>query len=234
MRIEGAYTFPGVIDRVFARLVNPDALARSIPGCERLTQFGPPDAAGATIFEARLRLGERRQPYTATVKILAVRRPAYLRLEIQGRGPAGPLSGQGSIDLVEQERHTIVAYTLTLDAADLPSDQAAATQAGQTIARSTCANIADDLYAEWAVQPAFASIAGLESNGALRPLNVQTERGQIITLTPLMDGLGKRSRFAFARPWAQRAVWMGAGLALGLAAIALTLGVVRKLGGHND
>ena len=237
MKIEGAYTFPGVIERVFATLINPDILARAIPGCERLIQFGPADADGDATFEARLRLGERRAHYTATITVHATRRPTYLRLTITGRGPSGPVSGQGSIDLVEQEQHTVVAYALTLEAADLPGEQPAATQAAQLIARATCTHIADDLYAEWeSYSPALGvymmDAPNPSSNGALRPLHVQTELGEIVTLTPDTNDMGAGSTLALlSRPWAQRALWMGAGLALGLTAIGFTLGIVRKLGG---
>ena len=55
MRVEGTYTFPGAIGQVFAALINPDALARAIPGCERFIQLGPTTSQEETAYEARLR-----------------------------------------------------------------------------------------------------------------------------------------------------------------------------------
>ena len=57
MRIEGTHTFSAPIARVFAILTDPDTLQQVIPGCERLIQFGPPDADGAVALEARVRFG---------------------------------------------------------------------------------------------------------------------------------------------------------------------------------
>ena len=58
MEITGSQTFRAPVERISSLLLNPDLLASAIPGCERLIQFGPPDAEGATHLEARIRSGE--------------------------------------------------------------------------------------------------------------------------------------------------------------------------------
>jgi len=58
MEITGSQTFRAPVERVSSLLLDPDLLAAVIPGCERLIQFGPPDADGATHLEARIRSGE--------------------------------------------------------------------------------------------------------------------------------------------------------------------------------
>ena len=118
MLVEGTYTFPGGIERVFATLTNPDALARAIPGCERFIQLGPATANGDVTYEARLRVGDRRRPYTVTLGVKAARRPAYLKLDIRGFGPGGAITGSGSLDLVEQGDHTVAAYRFSASGAD--------------------------------------------------------------------------------------------------------------------
>jgi carbon monoxide dehydrogenase subunit G len=67
MEITGSHTFRAPVARVFSLLLDPDLLASAIPGCERLIQFGPPDAEGATQLEARLRAGE-----PATTRVVQV------------------------------------------------------------------------------------------------------------------------------------------------------------------
>lgn len=229
MRIEGTYTFPGAIARVFALLVNPDALAQAIPGCERFIQLGPVAADDTLTFEMRLLLGERAAPYTMTIHAHAVRRPTYLRLDAQGRGPSGPLTAQGALDLVEQDDYTVAAYTLNVEAADLPADLAFAQHAAQLIIRDACSQIAAMLPDEWAdaspTSPTSAHTAAFE----LAP-HIETARGHIVALPstpPSSELLGDS-------PWAQRALWMGAGLGLGLSAIGVTLGIVRWLGSQGD
>jgi hypothetical protein len=58
MEITGSQTFRAPAERISSLLLDPDLLASAIPGCERLIQFGPPDASGATHLEARIRSGE--------------------------------------------------------------------------------------------------------------------------------------------------------------------------------
>ena len=226
MRIEGTYTFPGAIARVFALLVNPDVLGQAIPGCERLIQLGPVAADDTVTFEMRLLLGERAAPYTMTIRAQAVRRPDYIRIEAQGRGPSGALSGQGALDLVEQDDYTVLAYTFNVESADLPDDLGFAQHAAQLIIRDACALIASLLPDEWSE----ASLTGANAAAYELAPHIETARGHIVALptkAPSSELLGDS-------PWAQRAIWMGAGLGLGLSVIGVALGVVRWLGDHPD
>jgi len=226
MRIEGTYTFPGAIARVFALLVNPDVLGQAIPGCERLIQLGPVAADDTVTFEMRLLLGERAAPYTMTIRAQAVRRPDYIRIEAQGRGPSGALSGQGALDLVEQDDYTVLAYTFNVESTDLPDDLGFAQHAAQLIIRDACALIASLLPDEWSE----ASLTGANAAAYELAPHIETARGHIVALptkAPSSELLGDS-------PWAQRAIWMGAGLGLGLSVIGVALGVVRWLGDHPD
>ena len=242
MRVEGAYTFPGDIERVFRALTNPDALARAIPGCERFIQFGPANADDETAYETRLRLGQQRQPYTVTLRVKAARRPAYLKLDLRGYGLSGPITGVGSLDLVEQDSHTVVAYRFTLTGAELPEVGEAPSQAASFIARATCAHLADEIYAEtenqlyW--QPGSLTASdGAASDAVVR--EVVTPRGRIRTrVTSLkrlstLNSLGERVAIPPPLAWSERVIWMGAGLAMGLSAIALTAAIVRRFGAHD-
>ncbi len=213
MRVEGTYTFPGAIDRVFRTLTNPDALARAIPGCERFIQFGPASDDGQTAYEMRLRLGQRRQPYVITAQVAAARQPNYLRLELRGYGPSGAITGDGSLDLVEQDSHTVVAYRLTFSGPDLPEGSDMATRSASFMARAACAHLADEIYAEAESEPAWLSDAEL-AVAKSRRMKLRAPAG--------------------APTWTERAVWMSAGLALGLGAIALTVAVARRLGDRED
>jgi carbon monoxide dehydrogenase subunit G len=211
MRLEGTYTFPGASKRVYAILTNPDALARAIPGCERFIQLGPETADGQTVYEARLRPGQRRQPYTITARVAASRQPDYLRLELHGHGPSSAISGDGSLDLVEQDNHTVVAYRMTLSGADLTESADAASREGNLMAQATCAYLAEEIY-------------GLSSRESIQ-LPEAAESGYL-------DGHDEPALFD-TPTWVDRAVWLGAGLALGLSAIALTLAIARRLGGRE-
>jgi carbon monoxide dehydrogenase subunit G len=70
MEITGSQTFHAPVERVSSLLLDPDRLAAAIPGCERLIQFGPPGADGATHLEARLHSSE---PATTRIVQIALR-----------------------------------------------------------------------------------------------------------------------------------------------------------------
>jgi hypothetical protein len=57
---------------------------------------------------------------------------------------------------------------------------------------------------------------------------ITTRRGRIIALPAVS---ASRARVA---TWAERAVWMGVGLALGITAIGLTLAFAHRLNGHDN
>ncbi|HEX8996400.1 MAG TPA: SRPBCC domain-containing protein [Ktedonobacterales bacterium] len=224
MRVEGTYTFPGDVQRVFAALTNPDALARAIPGCERFIQFGPTTAEGDSVYETRLRLGQSRQPYTINLRVKTARRPAYLKLDVRGYGPTGPISGSGSLDLVEQDSHTVVAYRFTFNGAELPEVGDTPSQSASFIARATCAHLADEIYSE--SESDLVWLPASAANGASE--DIVTPRGRIVT------SLAARRAAQQPLAWTERAIWMSAGLAMGLSAIALTVGIVRRFGSHAD
>jgi carbon monoxide dehydrogenase subunit G len=227
MRVEGTYTFPGAIERVFTALTNPDALARAIPGCERFIQFGPASADEETTYETRVRLGQRRQPYTIALTMKAARRPAYAKLEMRGYGPAGAITGGGSLDLVEQDSHTVVAYRFTFTGAELPEVGDTPAPSASFIARAICAHLADEIYAATEDEAAWAPhVVGLPDDAGV----IVTPRGRIVTR---MRGLAARRAATPPLAWTERALWMSAGLAMGLSAIALTAGIVRRFGAHD-
>jgi len=215
MRIEGTYLFPAPVERVFDALLDPVLLKQIIPGVERLIQLGPPAADGVS-FTAWIHADER----LATVgwHVLPTRRPAHLRLTLRGHFPVtGAFAARGTIDLVAHERHTRGAYTLDLDL--LPG--ADVSVAGvRTALAALCERLAAALYDE-------APMPTQEPPPAGGPRTVATRRGRIVAISAV-----SASRFSIA-PWAERAMWMGAGLALGIAAISLALAFAHRLNSHD-
>lgn len=220
MRIEGTQTFLASMDPVFAVCTDPDLVRRSIPGCERLIQFGPAAPDEAINWEARLRLGPDAQVYTAAVTLQPLRQPARLEIAARGRGPHGDFTGRGSLDFVEQDGRTVVAYVWTLESETIPeserqaTDSGAATQLAQTIGERLAAAV--PIRGDG--QPTYAE--------ALPLLRADTARGKIILLPPT-DGRALAPR---VRVLVQRGALVAAGLAVGLAALALAGAIIRRWG----
>jgi carbon monoxide dehydrogenase subunit G len=227
MRIEGTYTLPATIDRVFAALLDPTLLQRIIPGCERLVQLGPASQAGV-IFEARVQ--GLHGPAALTLKTTGIRRPDHLQLEMWGRAPDSPIAGQISVDLVEQGTHTVGAYVLTLATP-------AAGVASQEVIAALCERLADLLYTQRMEKEALNELERAPAREQVfpeveaLPTRFQTPRGQIVALPSWQP---RRTLPAgLSRQWAQRALWMGTGMLLGITVITIGIGVARWLDDHG-
>ena len=234
MRIDGSYLFPASAKRLFAALLRPETLARAIPASERLIQLGPPDDDGSVTFKAWVRGADGLA--VLTWRLTPVRRPDSLRLKLWGHLPGGHLDGTGVLDLVARdEAHTRGGYTLELEVPQGALDIAAA----QGLARAFCERLAGLVYAQPAessesaqtLAPAPTPAPAAVSAASQRlPRSITTPRGRIVTLPMASRGGGSGSSVP---SWAERVVWMGAGLALGLAAVSLILAVVHRLNGHD-
>jgi carbon monoxide dehydrogenase subunit G len=233
MRIEGTYTFPTTIDRVFAALLRPDVLAETIPGCERLIQLGPTSASGDVTFEARVQ-SETSGPATLTLKTTASRQPEHMQLEISGYAAGARISGQAVIDLVdmaEQGDHTLGAYVLTL--ADLGWSSAAC----QIVIQEFCTRFSDYLYTKSLEHHSTISSGEAESILAdpgpqFATVGFAMSQGQVIPL-PSRSALSKLDREE-ASAWRQRALWMGTGMLIGGLILSIATVFLRWLGDHED
>jgi len=219
MRVDGTYTFSGSSARLLAALEDAETLARVVPGCERLLQLGPA-GDGTLAFEARVRMDDG--IVTATVHASVTRTPARLRLDLRGYGQqAGPFEGAGTLDLVEREGHTVLAYALEVALPMLALERHAALAAeAQHFIRACCERLAP------ALRPAAETAVDGHGDEQEKIVAVTTPRGRIIALR----GAAREPAMAFgASAWTERALWMGMGLLLGVGLISLALSLLRRL-----
>ena len=107
MRIEGNYTFKGPINIVYDLLQDPDALAKAMPGTKELKLIGE------NLYEAEVgvKIGPIGGSYAGTVAITEQIEPSHIKLAVEGKGAAGFLKGEGTIDLEEQASDkTLIKY----------------------------------------------------------------------------------------------------------------------------
>ncbi|HMQ30931.1 MAG TPA: carbon monoxide dehydrogenase subunit G [Chloroflexaceae bacterium] len=106
MRIAGNYTFEAPREEVWAALNDPEVLARTIPGCQRLDEVGEHE------YESTLKVGLQavRGVYTGRVKIDNRVPPESYEIHVDGKGSNGFLKGAGSIKLRTDGAHTILDY----------------------------------------------------------------------------------------------------------------------------
>lgn len=97
MKLEGTYTIDAPRDVVWNLLNDPDALARALPGCERLTRTGD------NTFEGAISIGiaSIKSSYAGTVALSELVPPESYRMDVEGRGKGGFVNGHGRIALRE-------------------------------------------------------------------------------------------------------------------------------------
>ncbi len=104
MDISGSYTFAAPPERVWALLMDPDAIASCIPGCE---QF---EADGADRYKARLNVAMSAitGTYAGTVVLSDKVEPSSYRLTVEGQGRPGFVKGAVIVSLRPDGASTVV------------------------------------------------------------------------------------------------------------------------------
>lgn len=107
MKIAGNYTFAATREEVWGALNDPEVLARTIPGCQRLDQVGENE------YESTLKIGLQavRGIYNGRVKIDNLQPPASYEIHVDGKGTNGFLKGSGGIILREDGTNTLLEYS---------------------------------------------------------------------------------------------------------------------------
>lgn len=207
MEITGSHMFRARVERVYSMLLNPDLLAAAIPGCDRLIQFGPPDADGAMRLEARICSGE---PSTTRVIQITLRPNGEAHsseADLRWHEDVGEnLAREASCELRLDERGDETAGAWTFRAETAP--ESLTEDAVRGFAEGLCANL-DAAAEKQAQQPSYGEIS------AGNELFVRTPYGTIIMARskPVWGG------------WVRTAALVGGGaLALsGVVALAVTI-----------
>jgi hypothetical protein len=88
-------------------MLDPQVLAKAIPGCESLTEIGPDQ------FEAVMKVGVAavKGTYKGKVSIKDKQPPSHYILSGEGSGGPGFMQGDMAIDLEESNGQTVLKYS---------------------------------------------------------------------------------------------------------------------------
>lgn len=106
MKVEGDYTFKAPREQVWRVLLDTEALARIMPGCESLKEVGDHE------YEAvlHIKVGPVDGSYTGMIVLDDLRPPEHYKIKVNGQGNTGFMLGEGTLDLQEQDGNTILKY----------------------------------------------------------------------------------------------------------------------------
>lgn len=106
MKMHGTYTLAAPVDKVWAFLMDPQAIARVIPGCETLQEVGP------DTYKATLKIGVAavKGTYSGSVQLLDKTPPHRYRMRLDGSGTPGYVKGEAMVDLTAEGDQTVLTY----------------------------------------------------------------------------------------------------------------------------
>ena len=115
MKMHGTYTLPAPIDQVWGFLMDPEAIAKVMPGCEQLEEIGP-DTYRATL---KLGIAAVKGTYAGSVQLLDKTPPTSYRMLIDGSGTPGFVKGEAAVALTGQDEQTVLTYTADIQVGGL-------------------------------------------------------------------------------------------------------------------
>ena len=110
MKIHGDRVLPVPRAAVWAALLDPEVLAKTLPGCERLAP------AGENRFEGALsiKVGPVQGQFAGTVEMVDVEPGRGYGISVSGNGAPGFVDGRGKIQVEDAEGGTRLAYDLEI------------------------------------------------------------------------------------------------------------------------
>jgi carbon monoxide dehydrogenase subunit G len=106
VKMNGSYTLDAPVAKVWTFLMDPEAIAKVIPGCETLQEVSP-DTYNATL---KLGIAAIKGTYNGAVQLLDKTPPAHYRMLIDGSGTPGFVKGEATVDLAPQDTQTVLTY----------------------------------------------------------------------------------------------------------------------------
>ena len=108
MKIAGEYLFPSRREAVWSALLDPEILARTLPGCSALERVAENQYRGVL----NVAIGPVKGEFQGTLALSDLRPLEGYHMKLDGSGPAGFMKGEGDVRLREDGDRTLLAYDL--------------------------------------------------------------------------------------------------------------------------
>jgi uncharacterized protein len=106
MKIEGTREIPAPREKVWAALLDPNTLAKAIPGCDGLEEIGP----GEYKAVMKVGVGAIKGTFEGKVRLSDLDAPNRYRMTVEGKGGPGFVRGGATMSLSDISAGTQVAY----------------------------------------------------------------------------------------------------------------------------
>lgn len=106
MKVELSYTIPAPRETVWQGLLDPEILARCLPGCRKLE----PNPDGSFRAEMLVSIGPVKGNFHGHVQILDAVPPEHFRLRVEARGTGGFVNGEATLTLSNGDAMSAVIH----------------------------------------------------------------------------------------------------------------------------
>lgn len=108
MRLEGDHLFDIPQERLWDALLDPEILARTMPGCESL------ECTDDNCFKGvmNVAIGPVKGKFQGTLQLSELDPPNGYHMALKGQGPSGFIKGEGDIGLAAAEGGTVLTYAV--------------------------------------------------------------------------------------------------------------------------
>ena len=107
MELAGEYTFDAPRQAVWDAIMDPEVLAKILPGCERLEKVSETEYKGAL----NVRIGPVQGRFNGKVTLSDLNEPESFHIDIDGKGAAGFIKGGGDARLDVIDDNTVLTYS---------------------------------------------------------------------------------------------------------------------------
>lgn len=109
MELSGSHTFNAPRHVVWKALLDPEVLARVMPGCEKLEQVGENEYEGAI----KIKVGPVQGNFQGKVTLTNINEPDSYSMAVDGKGAPGFMKGEGHVRLETEGDSTVMHYSGT-------------------------------------------------------------------------------------------------------------------------
>jgi uncharacterized protein len=104
MRIQGEHTFDAPRELVWRALLDPEVLARTLPGCERLEKTGENEYRGVL----NVQVGPVKGQFQGTLQLSDLVPLESYHMKLDGSGSSGFMNGEGELRLADAPGGTLL------------------------------------------------------------------------------------------------------------------------------
>lgn len=108
MKIEGQHLFAASPELVWDAVIDPDVLAKVLPGCEDFHAIGENEFEG----KLKIKVGPVQGEFMGNVLLSELEPPRSYRLKLKGKGAPGFVEGDGTVELVPDAGGTMLKYSV--------------------------------------------------------------------------------------------------------------------------